>query len=84
MTKKIEKYINSHEHETIIDIIFQRVIDKNKPENFKDSQIPMLMEYVAFQILKPSQEYREIIINNEEYIKQFLNDMKEEFNNDRT
>ena len=81
MTKKIEQYLNSKEHKPIIDIIFQRVIDKNKPENFKDSQIVSLMGYVAFQILKPSQEYRKEITKNEEYIKQFLFEMQEEFKN---
>lgn len=78
MTKNIEIYINSHEHKPIIDVIYQRLLDKNKPENFKDVQIPSLMGYIAFQILKPSQTYRKEIIENEEYIKKFLFDMQEE------
>lgn len=81
MTKKIEAYINSHNHKPIIDVIYQRLIDKNKPENFKDNQIPSLMHYVAFQILKPSTLYRKEIIENETYIIDFLETMKEEISN---
>ena len=81
MTKKIEQYLNEHQHKEIIDIIFQRMIDKNKPENFKDVQIPSLMSYIAFQILKPSQKYHKEIINNEDYILEFLSKMKGEFDN---
>lgn len=84
MTKKIEKYLEAHEHKEIINIIFQRMIDKNKPENFKDVQIPSLMSYIAFQILKPSQEYKELIKENEVYIKDFLEKMKEELINAET
>ena len=60
-------------------IIFQRMINKNKVENFKDFQIPALMEYVAFQILQPSMEHRDIITMNEEYIKEYLMNMRKEF-----
>lgn len=77
MTKNIEIYINSHEHKPIIDVIYQRLLDKNKPENFKDVQIPSLMGYIAFQILKPSTVYRKEIIENEDYIVDFLEKMKE-------
>lgn len=81
MTKKIKQYLNEHQHKEIIDIIFQRMIDKNKPENFKDVQIPSLMRCIAFQILKPSQKYHKEIINNEDYILEFLSKMKGEFDN---
>ena len=81
MTKKIEQYLNEHQHKEIIDIIFQRMIDKNKPENFKDVQIPSLMSCIAFQILKPSPKYHKEIINNEDYILEFLSKMKGEFDN---
>lgn len=79
MTKNVEKYLNEHQHKEVIDIIFQRMINKNKVENFKDFQIPALMEYVAFQILQPSMEHRDIITMNEEYIKEYLMNMRKEF-----
>ena len=81
MTKNVEKYLNEHQHKEVIDIIFQRMINKNKVENFKDFQIPALMEYVAFQILQPSMEHRDIITMNEEYIKEYLMNMRKEFEN---
>lgn len=78
MTKKIEQYLLDKDHKPIIDIIYERAkLPKNRGEKMTDIQFISLMALISSQIIKSMSEYSDIY--DENYVKEFLNNMKKDF-----
>ena len=78
MTKKIEQYLLDKDHKPIIDIIYKRAkLPKNRGEKMTDIQFISLMALISSQIIKSMSEYSDIY--DENYVKEFLNNMKKDF-----
>lgn len=81
MTKKIKEYLDNTDHKEIIDIIYNRaMLPKNRPEKTSNLQFVSLMHIIGTQIIKCMSEYSDIY--DEEYVNNFLVEMKEHFMED--